>query len=689
MESQKATYESYHGMVAKVNTALANIAELCGKLDMTDTQKKLEESSKNLLHNRFSVGIMGEFNRGKSTVINSLLGQEIMPADILPCSATMNRVTYDTKPHAEVIMNDGTVREIDVDGIAEYVTKTNQENADRAAMVDQAVVYYPCVFCQNGVDIVDTPGLNDDERMERISEEIIAKLDAVIMVIVPGAPFSMSEANFVRNKLMVSDIGRLMFVVNKIDCVRRNDRERVIAHIRETIQKTILDKTAEIYGTDSSEYEETRAKLGNIKIYPISALDALDGRMGHDEALIEGSGIKEFEDGLTHMLTTERGILQLIAPLKQISSACGSVISNATAMKESQKLSAEEFAQRQSTAIEKIDELREKKKTELLNIKAMKNETVASVKAQVPDFYNELEGELLAVAEQTVIDKPSLKKQAGQEAALNELSNKVSGVMNERISIFCESMMGQARHALEEQMADSSQFLGLVSVEMDDISMSFSLDSKKDDARMNSMLSVAGALGEVATTFLGFGGVSGAVEGWKEGGIPGALAGAATGFAAVIGTALLCSSIGLVGLPFLAISTIASGVSGKFVGHMIGKFFGGGDGNKEYKEVMESVRTTIRTSVANMRNDQRLEGLLETRITESFERLRTMVDEEAEKMLNESQKSIDMMKENLTKSKLEQEQISKRCDEMIAGANRVLEDIKPIADKVRESRQTA
>ena len=100
------------------------------------------------------------------------------------------------------------------------MTKLDEEKEAQAAKVEEAVVYYPCKFCQNGVDIVDTPGLNDDERMTRITEEIIPKLDVVIMVLVPDNPFSISEADFVLNKLMTSDLGRLLFLVNKIDTVR-------------------------------------------------------------------------------------------------------------------------------------------------------------------------------------------------------------------------------------------------------------------------------------------------------------------------------------------------------------------------------------------------------------------------------------------------------------------------------------
>ena len=73
-------------------------------MKLEETGKKLEESRKKLESRNFSVGILGEFKRGKSTVINSLLEN----TRSIPTSATMNRVTYDMEPHVELEMRDGS-----------------------------------------------------------------------------------------------------------------------------------------------------------------------------------------------------------------------------------------------------------------------------------------------------------------------------------------------------------------------------------------------------------------------------------------------------------------------------------------------------------------------------------------------------------------------------------------------------
>jgi hypothetical protein len=69
---------------------------------------------------RFSIAVVGEFKRGKSTFINALLGKDILPSDILPCSATLNRVVYDLEPAVEIVYKAGQ------DGLAQVERHPNQ-----------------------------------------------------------------------------------------------------------------------------------------------------------------------------------------------------------------------------------------------------------------------------------------------------------------------------------------------------------------------------------------------------------------------------------------------------------------------------------------------------------------------------------------------------------------------------------
>lgn len=679
-------YTSYHGKVAEVNTALTQISKLCGQLELTESQKAIEASRHKLTSHKFSVGIMGEFKRGKSTVINALLGREIMPADILPCSATMNRVTYDLQPHAQVIKNDGSVIEIPVDEIADYVTKTNDENAKRAEMVDEAIVYYPCQFCQNGVDIVDTPGLNDDERMDKISEEIIPKLDAVIMVIVPGAPFSKSEAEFVRNKLMGSDLGRLMFLVNKIDTIRPRERERAVEDIKKRIQTAVLDKMLEIYGEESQEYADAKAKIGNIHIFPISAANALDARLDGDGELLEESGIKDFEDALTYMLTTERGTLELAAPLAIISRTATDVLNAAETRKNSLQLSSEEFEQKQKQAMEKIAEFRNSKKEETNRINAAAQQERANLLTQVHAFYDELEKDLNHVVEQTSIDKKSLLQKAGQMAATEKMQQVVNETIKDKMANFSERMHKQLMDALGEQAARSTAFASDVIGELhSEVQLSFLATTDSSKTKVPKAVSDVANIAFDAVTTYAFGafGFAGLVKGYQEAGVKGAAAGLGAGIATTIGTALLIPA-SLYGLPFCIIAAAASGAAGKFAAKLLFP----PKGDQEYQTLMDNTRKQIRESVAQMRDSGELEKVLGQRVENAFDSLVAVMNEELEKALHDTEQTLDLIKQDLTKNAMQREQASKEYEKIIASVGEIMTQLTPVMETIQSGRMT-
>ncbi|MBQ3969480.1 MAG: dynamin family protein, partial [Clostridia bacterium] len=92
MENQ---YVNYQNMITTVMTGITGLEKICSHISMETQGEDLDKLGVKMKNHVFSVGIMGEFKRGKSTVINALLGQEIVPADIMPCSATLNYIRWD------------------------------------------------------------------------------------------------------------------------------------------------------------------------------------------------------------------------------------------------------------------------------------------------------------------------------------------------------------------------------------------------------------------------------------------------------------------------------------------------------------------------------------------------------------------------------------------------------------------
>jgi ribosome biogenesis GTPase A len=97
------------------------------------------------------VAIVGEFKfkRGKSTFINALLGEKILPADVMPCSATLNRIKYGQTPAVTLLFKDHRQQAIPIQELTQYVTKLTEDAEVMAASIQEAVVYYPSAYCKN------------------------------------------------------------------------------------------------------------------------------------------------------------------------------------------------------------------------------------------------------------------------------------------------------------------------------------------------------------------------------------------------------------------------------------------------------------------------------------------------------------------------------------------------------------
>lgn len=159
---------------------LVRLQQLLEPLHLTQqAQAWLNQIHKELLRiktRRFRVAVVGEFRRGKSSFVNALLGREILPVDALPTTATINRITYGPIPKASLYYKDGSVVEVPIESLADYVTKLTAEAQDYASRIAEAVVEYPSIFCQNYVDLIDTPGMNDVEAMNQVT---LAQLESI------------------------------------------------------------------------------------------------------------------------------------------------------------------------------------------------------------------------------------------------------------------------------------------------------------------------------------------------------------------------------------------------------------------------------------------------------------------------------------------------------------------------------
>ena len=168
---------------------------------------------------RFTIVVLGEFNHGKSTFVNSLLGQDVLPTGITPTTASINHVVYAPNPTARVVFTSGESRNLDPSQLKEWVTVAGG-HASEVAYVELG---FPSELLTNNVVLVDTPGVNDlNEQRAEVTYGYVPRADAVVFLLDAGQALKDSEREFLRSRVLESARDRLIFVLGKMDLLNRD-----------------------------------------------------------------------------------------------------------------------------------------------------------------------------------------------------------------------------------------------------------------------------------------------------------------------------------------------------------------------------------------------------------------------------------------------------------------------------------
>jgi len=193
----------------------------------------------------FTLVVMGDFKRGKSTLVNALLGSDIVTTNVTPETLTINHIRYGTELRIEAHLTDGGRVRLLPDEL-------------RAARLEPLLKQLPHpvshlqieapIELLRGMTLVDMPGTGDAGwRFDQQVQEYLPRADAILYVVSALAPLSASEQAFLRLAVAPQEFPKLIFVVNMIDSIRKDsDAERIVELLRQRISG--LFPNAAVYG---------------------------------------------------------------------------------------------------------------------------------------------------------------------------------------------------------------------------------------------------------------------------------------------------------------------------------------------------------------------------------------------------------------------------------------------------------
>lgn len=289
---------------------LLKAKELLAPLPGSDAvTARLDEGLERIRTKKYNVAVVGEFRRGKSSLINALLGLPVLPADATPTTATVNRITYGAEPSVTVRFKDGGEKRLEsIEQLPDYVTKLSAEREAVAKTVREAVVEYPIVICQNHVDIIDTPGLSDDEEMTRVTIGLLQNVDAAVVAVSALAPFAESEKKFVAQLIANPGVTHILFVVTFIDQIDEDEYGRVFESIKNRIRQMTLEQVRGQYAGEAWILEKAERILNEPAVFGVSSRKALKAFDANDRRMLEESRFPPFKQALYAILTARQSV---------------------------------------------------------------------------------------------------------------------------------------------------------------------------------------------------------------------------------------------------------------------------------------------------------------------------------------------------------------------------------------------
>ena len=241
----------------------------------------------------YTVVVLGEFKRGKSTLVNALLGAGILPMNVLPETATINAIMYKEEPRLSVVKRDGfqVQGEVSRDFLQQY---SAQAAGNEPEQVSYIKIGYPCEMLKNRVVLVDTPGVSDlNEQRSEVTYRFLPKANAVLFVLDANSPLKKTEKEFIEEKLLPLGINNILFVLNKYDAVDEEEEEDFLPTVKNRLFHAF-------------KMDEEDAKLRDVSLIPFSAKWALEGLEKGNEKMVRLSGLPGLREKLASMLMGSR-----------------------------------------------------------------------------------------------------------------------------------------------------------------------------------------------------------------------------------------------------------------------------------------------------------------------------------------------------------------------------------------------
>jgi GTPase SAR1 family protein len=317
LEKVARTKTEFANRIGSIADALAQAEKegghASGRLALDTDIEQLNVLGSNLQEGAFRLLVLGDMKRGKSTFLNTLIGENLLPRNVTPCTALLTTVRYGLDKKVTVYFTDG--RQPDQLSFEEFkqrytidpqeAKRFEEQGTQAFPNVDYALVEYPLPLLEKGVEIVDSPGLNDTEERNARVLNYIKNCHVILFVLSATQQVTLAERRYLEN--YIKDRGlTIFFLINRWDEIKESLTDSEDPYELRAAE----DNVRNVFRTNLAEYCVVDGKdLYNERMFEISSLNAL--RLRIKGLPMAGTGFPEFMGALNNFLTQDRARSEL------------------------------------------------------------------------------------------------------------------------------------------------------------------------------------------------------------------------------------------------------------------------------------------------------------------------------------------------------------------------------------------
>jgi small GTP-binding protein len=273
-------YEQDKFAIAEILRAASNVAPS----EDHALRERLHELFIRLAEDRFNLVVVGRFNRGKTSIMNSILGSDRLPVGIVPLTSVITTVSYGTTEQVVLRFDRSHLTsDVPIDALPQYVTQ--EGNPGNVRGIKMAEVKLRAEILRRGFYFVDTPGLGSAIAENTLTTEaFLPEADAFLLVTSYESPLTEEEIKFLRSAS--ASARRIFIVLNKHDTVTSEQCETVLSYVRDQLQG--------IFGQTVPQ------------LFSVSASEGLSAKQSLDIQRLSASGIPALEEALVSFLLSEK-----------------------------------------------------------------------------------------------------------------------------------------------------------------------------------------------------------------------------------------------------------------------------------------------------------------------------------------------------------------------------------------------